>query len=67
MLRILIAIAATTVFVNASSACALCSKNNPLAGQQRSQCQSKIVAKNLTGAASKSEWRKCMNDPDGYK
>jgi hypothetical protein len=67
MLRISIAIAATTLIVNASQACSLCSKNNPLAAQQRSQCQSKIVAKNLSGAANKGEWKKCMNDPDGYK
>jgi hypothetical protein len=67
MLRILIAVAATTLFVNTSDACALCSKSNPLIGQQRSQCQGKISPKNMTGAASKAEWRKCMNDPDGYK
>jgi hypothetical protein len=67
MLRIVIAIAATTLFVNASSACALCGRGNPLMGQQRAQCQSKIVPKGLTGAANKSEWRKCMNAPDSYK
>jgi hypothetical protein len=67
MLRISIAIAAATFIVNASQACSLCSKNNPLAVQQRSQCQSKIMPKNLTGAANKGEWRKCMNDPESYK
>ena len=67
MLRILIAIAATTLFVNASSACALCSKNNPITVQQRAQCQGKIVPKGLTVAANKDEWRKCMSAPDSYK
>ncbi len=67
MLRISIAIAAAMFIVNASQACSLCSKNNPLSVQQRSQCQSKIMPKNLTGAANKGEWKKCMNDPDSYK
>jgi hypothetical protein len=67
MLRISIAIAAVTVFVNASEACSTCSRGNVMLAQQRSQCQSKIIPKNLTGAANKGEWKKCMNDPDGYK
>jgi hypothetical protein len=67
MLRISIAIAATIFIVNASQACALCSKNNPLKAQDRSQCQSKIMPKNLAGAANKAEWTRCMNDPSSYK
>ena len=67
MLRILIAIAATTLFVNASAACALCGRGNVALSQQRAQCQSKILPKNLTGATNKAEWKKCMSAPDGYK
>ena len=67
MQRILIAIAATTLIVNASQACTSCARGNPAMGQQRAQCQSKIVPKNLTGPAVKAEWKKCMLDPDGYK
>jgi hypothetical protein len=67
MLRILIAIAAITLFVDGSQACSTCSRGNAVLGQQRSECQNKIVPKNLTGAANKSEWKKCMQDPDSYK
>jgi hypothetical protein len=67
MLRISIAIAATMFIVNASQACTTCTRGNVMLGQQRSQCQSKILPKNLTGAANKSEWRKCMSAPDSYK
>ena len=67
MLRISIAIAAVMFSVNASEACTTCTRGNVVLGQQRSQCQSKILPKNLTGAANKSEWKKCMSDPDGYK
>jgi hypothetical protein len=67
MLRILIAVAATTFFVNASQACVSCNRGSAAVGQQRAQCQSKIVPKNLTGAANKTEWKKCMQDPDNYK
>jgi hypothetical protein len=67
MLRILIAIAATTLIVNGSQACTTCTRGNVMLGQQRAQCQSKIVPKHLTGGANKSEWKKCMNDPDNYR
>jgi hypothetical protein len=67
MLRILIAIAAITLIVDGSQACSTCSRGNAFLGQQRSQCQSKILPKNLVGPANKSEWKKCMQDPDNYK
>ena len=67
MLRILVAIAATALSVNASSACALCGGHDPIVAQQRARCQSIIAPKNLTGAVHKSEWKKCMNAPDSYK
>jgi hypothetical protein len=67
MLRISIAIAAVMFIVNASQACTTCGRGNVMLGQQRAQCQSKILPKNLTGATNKAEWKKCMSDPDGYK
>jgi hypothetical protein len=68
MLRILIAIAVTTLFTDASMACGgMCGKHDPIAGQQRAKCQSLIVPKGLTGPANKAEWKKCMAAPDSYK
>jgi hypothetical protein len=67
MLRILISIATMTLIVDVSQACTTCTRGNAMLGQQRAQCQSKILPKNLTGPANKSEWKKCMSDPDSYK
>ncbi len=66
MLRILFALAATTLIVNASVACTTC-KGLRGAGQKHTQCHSLVDPKNLKGAAYKSEWNKCMENPDNYK
>jgi len=66
MLRILIATAATALFVNASVACVSC-KGTRGAGQKSMQCHSLVGAKNLKGPAYKSELSKCMENPDNYK
>lgn len=34
--------------------------------QNRAKCHEKIDPKNLKGAAFKSEWDKCITNPDNY-
>jgi hypothetical protein len=66
MLRISIAIAALTLFVNASLACVSC-KGTRGTGQKSIQCHTLVGSKNLKGDAYKSEWSKCIENPDNYK
>jgi len=66
MLRILIAIAATTLFVNASAACTTC-KSTRGGSQKHIQCHSLVDPKNLKGVAYKTEWNKRLENPDNYK
>ncbi len=66
MLRISIAIAAVMFIVSASQACTTC-KGTRGTGQKSIQCHNLVGSKNLKGEANKSEWNKCMENPDNYK
>jgi hypothetical protein len=37
-----------------------------MTGEKRRACHAKIDPKNLTGPSFKSEWGKCMANPDNY-
>ena len=62
------------VSVLAAVVMSLFAANGAYAGQEHRQilhqkgktCHAKINPKNLKGAAFKSEWGKCMTNPDNY-
>jgi hypothetical protein len=66
MLRIGIAIAAITFIVSASEACVNCKSTRGMQ-EKGGQCRGLVHAKNLKGEEAKSEWRKCMENPENYK
>jgi len=66
MLRISIAIATMALFVNASMACVSCKTDRGTA-EKNSRCHGLIDSKNLKGPALKTEWHKCLENPDSYK
>ena len=66
MLRILIAIVATTLVISTSEACVSCKTTRGNAAKH-TRCHDLVGSKNLKGAAFTSEMGKCLENPDVYK
>jgi hypothetical protein len=65
MFRLLIAIVATSIAINASNACTTCKRN--YSWQKQTRCHSLVDQKGMKGPAYKAEWNKCVENPDNYK
>jgi hypothetical protein len=60
-------LAGTALFLLGSNFADASLRSNYTANSMKSSaCHTKIDPKNLTGAALKSEWKKCMVNPDTY-